>query len=126
MCLFALVALSGAGIVVAVKRLSPECNGTEASQRKVKDQAGATAASSFVYDHHRHCHSSFYGHFNHPKCGTKQAQFKLPLLGENMISVQQYNNDQGLTLSDELSKVIQSLKFKKGFIEDGFHVEVSK
>ena len=68
----------------------------------------------------------FYGHFNHPKYGTKHAQFKLPLLCENMRSVQQHNNDQGLTLSDELSKVIQSLKFKKGFIEDGFHVEISK
>ena len=43
-----------------------------------------------------------------------------------MRSAQQHNNDQGLTLSDELSKVIQSLKFKKGFIEDGFHVEISK
>ena len=100
MCLFELVALSGAGIVVAVKWLSLECNGTEASQRKVKDQAEATEASSFVYDHHRHCHSSLYRHFNHPKCGTKQAQFKLPLLGENMRSVQQYNNNQGQTLSD--------------------------
>ena len=126
MCLFALVALSGAGIVVAVKWLSPECNGTEASQRKVKDQAEATEASSFVYDHHRHCHSSFYGHFNHPKYGTKQAQFQLPFLCKNMRSVQQHNNDQGLTLSDELSKVIRSLKFKSGFIEDGFRVKISK
>ena len=92
----------------AVSWLSPECNGTEASQRKVKDQAGATEASSFVYDHHRHCHSSFYGHFNHPKYGTKQAQFKLPLLGENMRSVQQQNNDQGLTLSDESTPSFQS------------------
>ena len=108
MCLFALVALSGAGIVVAVKWLSPECNGTEASQRKVKDQAEATEASSFVFDHHRHCHSSFYGHFNHPKYGTKQAQFKLPLHGENMRTVQQHINGQGLTLSDESTPSFKS------------------
>ena len=102
-----MVALSAAGIVVAVKWLSPECNGTEASQRKVKDQAEATEASSFDYDNDRHCHSSFYGHFNHPKCGTKQAQFKLPLLGENMRTVQQHNNGQGLTLSDESTPSFQ-------------------
>ena len=78
MCLFALGALSAAGIVVAVKWLSPECDGTEAPQRKVKDQAKATEASSFVYDHHCHCHSSLYVNFYHPKYGTKQAQFKLP------------------------------------------------
>ena len=102
-----LVALSAAGIVVAVKWLSPECNGTEASQRKVKDQAEATEASSFVYDYHHHCHSSFYGHFNHPKYGTKQAQFKLPLHGENMRTVQQHINGQGLTLSDESTPSFQ-------------------